>query len=670
MKKRIETQIAKLRDDLRKHNHLYYVFAQPVISDRDYDMMMKELEALETEHPEFASDDSPSKRVGGAPLDGFDNVPHAVPMISLSNTYNREEVREWEERIRKLLPADLAATMTYVVEPKIDGAAVSLRYENGSLVRGMTRGDGINGDDITANLKTIRSIPLVLQGDAPRVLEVRGEAYMPKTKFVELNQKRAAAGLDLYANPRNTCAGSLKLLDSQEVAKRPLDAILYATGELDGIDFDSHSGMLDAISGFGFKAQVKTWPCANIEEVLEAIDALAEMKHDFDFEIDGAVVKVNERDLYDTLGSTAKSPRWATSFKYPPDQVETVLKEITIQVGHTGVLTPVAELEPVFVSGSTVSRATLHNEDEIRRKDIKIGDHVIIEKAGEIIPAVVSVVTKKRTGKEKDFAMPGACPICGSPVGRNEGEVALRCQGDNCPAQKVGKIIKFSRRNCMDIDGLGEKLVIQLFEAGLVRTAADLYALELDQVSGLERMGQKSAQNLIDGLEKSKGNDLWRLIHGISIPQVGESTAKMLQDHFKNIDELAAATPDILEQLPDCGPIVADCIAMWFQDEQNQQLIAGFKSHGLDPQAPEKSAARAGAQVFEGQVWVVTGTLANLSRNEAKELITSLGGKVTGSVSAKTNFLLAGEKAGSKLAKAEGLGVSVVDEEAFQKLLP
>jgi len=661
MKEKIET----LRAELHRHNNLYYVEARPEITDREYDRLLDELSDLEAAHPEFASPDSPTQRVGGAPLEHFDNVRHARPMISLSNTYSMEEIGEYDQRTRKLVPGADADRISYIVEPKIDGAAISLRYENGSLVRGLTRGDGISGDDITANLKTIQSIPLKLKGNPPPVLEVRGECWMAKDKFNSLNQKRIDAGKEPYANPRNFTAGSLKLLDPREVAKRPLDATLYSVGELDGIDFSSHQDLLNQLHAFGFKSQPKTWTCKNVAELQGAVNELEAMKHDFDFEIDGAVIKVDQRDLYDAMGSTSKSPRWATSYKYEPEQAETTLREISIQVGRTGVLTPVAELEPVLVSGTTVSRATLHNEDEIRRKDIRIGDRVIIEKRGEIIPAVVRVVAEKRSGDETEFVMPTACPVCDGSVARHESEVALRCENPGCPEKVKGWLRHFASRKALDIEGLGDTLADLLVQAELVKDPADLFHLELPSVAALERMGRKSAQNLLDGVEASKSRELWRFIHALGIRHVGVGTAQILEEHFENIDAVATADFATLEALPDCGPIVAQTLVDYFADETNQARIEAFKAAGLNPQRAVAETTDTDQQPFLGQTWVLTGKLTQYTRDEAAEIIKKLGGKTSGSVSKNTSVLLAGEKAGSKRTKAEGLGVKIISEEDF-----
>ena len=588
-------------------------------------------------------------------------------MISLSNTYNKDELREYDERTRKLLKQ--SDDCTYVVEPKIDGVAVSLRYENGRLMLGCTRGDGITGDDITANLRTIDSIPLVLQGDAPAVLEVRGEAFFPSARFNAMNEQREEAGKEPFANPRNAAAGSLKQLDPREVAKRPLDAVFYALGEVEGIEFDSHRALLEALPVFGFKSQPRVWHCTGLDEVEAAVDELEATKFDFEFEIDGAVIKVDDRNLYDMLGSTSKSPRWATAFKYEPEQAETMLRDITIQVGRTGVLTPVAKLEPVQVSGTTVSRATLHNEEEIQRKDIRVGDRVLIEKKGEIIPAVVHVLTEKRSGKEKKFKMPKACPVCGGNVSKREGEVALRCENTTCPAQVKTFLQHFASRKAMDVEGLGSSLVEQLVDQGLVNDPVDLYHLKVEEVAGLERMGRKSAQNLIDGLGESKGRDLWRFIHALGIRHVGASTSKMLQQNFRNIEALAVADRETLEALPDCGPIVAGSIHDFFRNPAVIERLQAFKSVGLDPQNEPTEETAGAEKPFAGQTWVITGTLGKYKRTEAGAIVERLGGKVSGSVSKNTSVLLAGEKAGSKLARAESLGVRIISEDEFDALV-
>lgn len=662
-KAQAKQRIEKLRAEIERYNRLYYIEAKPEIGDREYDKLLQTLEELERQFPEFASALSPTQRVGGAPLDHFESVRHAVAMMSLSNTYSKEELVEFDRRIRKLLPE---ATFNYVLEPKIDGVAISLRYENGELVRAVTRGDGTTGDDVTANVRTINSIPLRLADMMPpAVLEVRGEVYMDTAGFAKLNEKRQEAGQEPFANPRNACAGSLKLLDPSEVAKRPLDAIFYATGELDGIAFDTHEQMLQTLKGYGLRITPSYWKHENIEEVLDRLDELESMRHGFPFEMDGGVIKVNDRGLYEKLGSTAKSPRWAVAYKYEPEQAETTLHAISIQVGRTGVLTPVAELEPVQLAGTTVKRATLHNEDEIRRKDIKIGDRVVVEKAGEIIPAVVKVLSEKRTGAETEFAMPGTCPVCHAEVEKREGEVALRCTNLQCPAQVKNWLAHFASRGAMDINGLGESLVEQLVDGGLVKNPAELYALKKAEVLGLERMGEKSADNLIKGIEASKKRPFEKVLFGLGIRHVGKGAALILANEFKNIDALMDADIGQLEAIRDIGPIVGRSVVDYFRSEEARKTIDQLRAAGVN----FKQADAAGSKELDGLVFVLTGTLGTMSREEAGDKILARGGKVSSSVSKKTSYLVAGESAGSKLAKAEELGVTVLNEEQFMALL-
>ncbi|WP_372806867.1 NAD-dependent DNA ligase LigA [Pontiella sp.] len=656
-------RIEALRSEIERHNRLYYIDAKPEIGDRDYDALLHELEALEKQHPEYASATSPTQRVGGAPLAGFESVRHAVPMMSLSNTYSKEELAEFDRRIRKLIPEE---TFDYVLEPKIDGVAISLRYENGELVRAVTRGDGTTGDDVTVNIRTIHSIPLRLSDMMPpAVLEVRGEIYMDTAGFAKLNETRQEAGLEPFANPRNACAGSLKLLDSREVAKRPLDAVFYATGQLDGIAFKTHALMLESLKNYGLRITPNYWLYPTIEEVLDQLDALESMRHEFPFEMDGAVIKVNERVLYEELGYTAKSPRWAVAYKYEPEQAETTLRAISIQVGRTGVLTPVAELEPVLLAGTTVKRATLHNEDEIRRKDIRIGDRVIIEKAGEIIPAVVKVVEEKRKGTETEFSMPAACPVCGGEVEKREGEVALRCINLQCPAQVKNWLTHFASRGAMDINGLGESLVEQLVDGGLVKNPAELYALQKVEVLGLERMGEKSAENLIKGIEESKQRPFEKVLFGLGIRHVGKGAATILANEFKNIDALMAADTLRLEEIHDIGPIVGKSVVDYFQSDDTRAVIDQLRAAGVN----FEQAATGASHELEGLTFVLTGSLESMTRDEAGDQIKARGGKVSSSVSKNTSYLVAGESAGSKLAKAEKLGVTILNEEQLIALL-
>lgn len=658
-------RIRELRRLIEHHNTRYYQESKPEISDREYDALYRELVDLEARHPDLVTPESPTRRIGERPLDGFRTVDHAVPMMSLSNTYNKDELRAFDARIRKRLPD---ASMTYVLEPKIDGVAVTLRYEKGEFALGATRGDGRKGDDITRNIKTIRSIPHRLKGEShPAVLEVRGEVYMTKQGFVRLNMEREEAGEDAFANPRNAAAGSLKQLDSTIVKQRPLSAVFYSVGELKGVDFATHSQLLAALHTFGLPTPPKVWHGKTIDAVLDALDELETMRHDFDFEMDGGVIKVDQRRHYDDLGYTAKSPRWAVAYKYEPERAETLLKDIAVQVGRTGVLTPVAELEPVFVSGSTISRATLHNEDEIRRKDIRIGDRVFIEKAGEVIPAVVAVNTAARTGKERLFKMPGRCPVCGEPVARREGEVALRCENLQCPAQVKRWIAHFAQRGAMDIDGMGDVMVEQLVDGGLVKSPGDLYRLTKDQVVALERMGDKSADNLLAGIKASKDREFWRVLFALGIRHVGARSAQVLESHFANVEALIGATAEELDDIEDIGPVVAQSIHNYFQDKRNRAVIRDLKEAGVN--FARTSRAKSVSDTLKGRIFVLTGTLPHLTREEASEQIRAHGGVVSSSVSKKTDYVVAGDQPGSKYDKAVKLGIAVIDEDALINLI-
>ncbi len=654
-------EIEKLRAEIERHNRLYYVEASPQISDRDYDALLKRLETLEKQFPELAAPDSPTRRVGGEPLKGFENVRHSVPMISLANTYNKEELIEFDARVKKLLGG---TPCSYVLEPKIDGVAISLRYENGLLVRAVTRGDGTTGDDVTANIRTIKSIPLRLSNNPPDVLEVRGEVYMTRKGFAALNEERQEAGLEPFANPRNACAGSLKQLDPRIVASRPLDALFYGLGECSAV-YETHEQMLAALTGHGLRITPQFWVCGEIAEVLEKLDVLAGMRHSFPFEMDGGVIKINQRSLYETLGSTAKSPRWAVAYKYEPEQAETLLKEITIQIGRTGVLTPVAELEPVQLAGTVVKRATLHNEDEIKRKDIRVGDRVIVEKAGEIIPAVVRVVTEKRTGRETPFDMQAACKALGINPVKNEGEVAWRIDDLHHPAMLKRWLTYFASRNGMDIEGLGESVVEQLVDAGLVKSPADLYDLKKSQLLGLEGFKDKKAQNLIDGIAASKSRPFDRILFALGIRHVGSGSARVLAQSFPDIEKLTAAPIETLEEIRDIGPVVGQSICDFFQTPSNRKLIERLQAAGVN----FAQTAKAASDEFAGLTFVLTGTMESMSREEAGEQIRARGGSVTSSVSKNTTYVVAGEKAGSKLTKAEELGVKVLSEQQFLKLL-
>ena len=672
---------AELAGQIQAHDHAYYILAQPSISDSEYDRLYRELLDLEQAHPELATADSPSQRVGGAPVSEFRSVQHLMPMLSLDNTYSQGEVREFVARVRRALPN---AALEWTVEPKVDGVAINLRYENGVLAVGATRGDGATGDDITSNLKTIRSIPLRLRapkkksGDLssalPQVMEARGEVYLTRAGFAKLNAEREAAGEEKFANPRNAAAGSLKQLDPRLAAKRPLDLVIYGVGQVEGAGRPAtHDEVLRWLKELGFKTPEKSWLCRSEEELFQAIEELDGMRKQFAYETDGAVIKLNSYELREKAGATAKAPRWAMAYKYAAEQAETKLKAITLHVGRTGAVTPVAELEPVFLAGSTISRATLHNEDELRRKDIRVGDTVTIEKAGEVIPAVVGVSLSKRTGSEIPFEFPKMCPECGGPLAKATGlaagdpGVVWRCVNWECPAQVRGRLEHWCARGAMDIEGGGEVLVRQLVSRGLAKDPADLYALTLEQVAGIERMGEKSARNFLDGLEASKQRDLWRLLFGLGIFHVGAGVAKALGRSFATLDDLRGKTVEELTSVEDVGEVIAESVAQWFAQPRHQELIEKLRAAGVNFNSSIYQPAAA-QLAFTGKTFVLTGTLPTLKREEAAAKIEALGGKVSGSVSKKTAYVVAGEDAGSKLEKARKLEIPVLDEAEFLKI--
>lgn len=680
-------QIAKLREEIRRHDRLYYVEAKPAISDFDYDKLYSELTKLETEFPDLVTPDSPSQRVGGEPQKGFKSVQHAHPMLSLEKSDTLEGLKKFDADLRKQLPGE---DIEYVLEPKIDGVSISVRYENGQLVLAATRGDGSTGDDITVNIKTVKAIPLSLGGPggaalpttgtgrarppgAPSVLEVRGEAYMPVAEFEKYNEKLREAGEKTLPNPRNATAGTLKQLDPRIVAQRPVSAVFYAVAEP---AFETHTEALEALKKLGLPTPHFWWKCKSMDEVLSRYekdviaggDEAKDLRTKVPYELDGIVVKVNSLDQQQRIPAKARAPGYAMVFK--PEHwikpAETKLKDITVQVGRTGVLTPVAELEPVFVQGSTVSRATLHNEEEIKRKDIRIGDTVIIRKAGMVIPEVVEVVTGKRTGKEKKFKMPAKCPVCGGPVTRDPEFVAYRCENIACPAQLKRHIGHFASRGAMDIEGLGWALVDQLVDKKLVRDVADLYSLTVEQVADLERMAEKSASNVVTAIAASKDRELWRLINGLGIAHVGEGAARKLADHFHDLDKLAAASIEQLQEAEDVGPVMAESIHEFFRNPRNQEVLAKLRKAGIRPRRSDIPVATG---PFSGKTVVVTGTLERFSRTEAQDALRKAGATVTDSVSKKTDYLIVGEDAGSKLEKAQKLGVKTLTEAEFVKLL-
>ena len=656
-------KIEQLRKDIERHDYYYYVLDDPKITDREYDRLMGELKGLEAKHPEWITPESPTQRVGGAPAEGFDTVVHKVPMFSLDNTYNVEELRDFHNRVVKNLKTD---EVEYVVELKIDGLGVSLFYEDDKFVRGATRGDGKTGEDITANLKTILSIPLALpmQSAGFKSMEVRGEVYMTRKGFEKLNQKREEDGEAPFANPRNAAAGSLRLLDSRITATRPLNIWVYNVGHYDGPNYESHKELLTRLKDLGLRTN-PAWLCRSFGEVLKKVNEWQEKKLTLDYDIDGLVVKVNSLAQQKKLGWTAKHPRWAAAFKYEAEEAETIVEDIRVQVGRTGAITPVAELTPVFVSGSTVSRATLHNEDEITKLDVRVGDRVVIIKAGEIIPKVVRVLDKDRKGRKPKFKMPKTCPECDSIIERPEGEAVWRCVNATCPAQLKERLLHFASRNAMDIDHLGTAIVDQLVDTGKVKSFYELYDLKLADVSTLERMAKKSGQNLIDAIEKSKQAGLARLVFGLGIRHVGQRVAQVLAQTYGSMDALSKAPYEDLEAIDEIGPRIAESIREFFGEKHNKKELCKLKQHKLVMTQEQKE----GGGNLSGKQFVLTGTLESLTRDEAKRKIIDAGGRVTSSVSAKTDYVVAGVDPGSKLTKAQKLGVAILSEKEFQKLI-
>jgi DNA ligase (NAD+) len=713
--KQAAKRLAQLRDEIRKHDRLYHDEAAPIISDREYDRVYKELVDLETQFPDLVTPDSPTQRVGGKPLQAFEQVSHLIPMLSLDNTYSEEEVKNFYARIQRLLPDE---KIPVVIEPKVDGVAVSLVYENGRLRQAATRGDGNVGDNITQNIRTIRSVPERLRGDAPKLLEVRGEVYMDRKGFEKLNEGRKKKGLPLFANPRNAAAGSLKQLDPEIVAKRPLGVVLYGTGATEGVDVDFHSEIFPLLKKLGLPVTERWWLAESVEEILGAIHELDGIRHNFAYQTDGAVVKVNSFTQREQLGFTAKSPRWAIAYKYAAERVETRLKDILIQVGRTGILTPVAMLEPVFVSGSTVGRATLHNEDEIKRKDIRIGDTVVIEKAGEVIPAVVEVVKQKRPRDTKpfDFArhIHGKCPVCGGEIRRDPEFVAWRCENLHCPAQTTRRVEFFAARGALDIESVGGIVADKLVERGLVREPLDLFELKIEQLGKLNLgteeasrvFGEKNATKAINAIERARTLPLSRWLFALAIADVGKTTATQLARFHPTIEDLANSQllRDVLDYheqrdqkesakeiagrliktgfakrskskaekdgiATEVGPVVAQSVLDFFASPSGKKILRRMNELGIQPKSEKVSAKKAAELPLAGKTFVLTGTLPSMTREEATEKIEALGGHVTGSASKKTDYVLAGAEPGSKFEKAKELGVKIINEAAFRKML-
>lgn len=652
-------EIQALRAELEQANYEYYVLDAPSMSDYDFDHKLRRLEELEAAHPELVTPDSPTQRVGGKVADGFREVVHPVPLESLQDVFSVEELEEFGQRVHDTLGKDVE----YDVEPKVDGLSVALEYVDGLLVRGATRGDGRVGEDVTENLKTIQSIPLRLE-DAPRRLIVRGEVFMPKKSFEQLNQERELRGEPLFANPRNAAAGSMRQLDPKITASRKLDIRVFNVQLAEGMDFQTHTETLEYLEQKRFKV-IPHYTCSTMQEAAERIAALGEGRESYSFDIDGAVVKVNSLSDREALGSTAKFPRWAAAFKYPPEQKPSKIIDIVVQVGRTGVLTPKAVVEPVRLAGTTVTNATLHNQDFITEKDIRIGDTVLVQKAGEIIPEIVSVLKEKRPEGTEPYRLPSVCPVCGAPVARDEDGAHIRCTGAECPAQRLRHLVHFASRDAMDIEGLGPAVVEALVGADLVRGPSDLYALKPDQVAALDRMGKKSAQNLLAAIEKSKENDLSRLIFAFGIRQVGQKAGKILAAHFGSLNALMGASVEELTEVPDIGAITARSIVEWFQNPQSQHLIETLRSAGVNMSSREAPVS----DRLAGKTFVLTGALEGFTRDEAGARIEALGGKVSGSVSKKTSYVVAGEAAGSKLKKANELGIPILTEAEFLELL-
>jgi DNA ligase (NAD+) len=667
-------RVNALRQEIRRHEELYYVQAQPEISDADFDALMNELKALEQQHPGLVTPDSPTQRVGGRPAEGFATVEHIQPMLSLDNAYDEEDLRAFDERVRKGL--QLETSPTYVAELKIDGLSIALTYEDGRLVRGATRGDGVRGEDVTQNVRTVRAIPLSLRGGPKGRIEVRGEVYLPKKNFERINEEQKEAGEPLYANPRNTAAGTMRNLDPTLVAKRGLAAWTYQlvagskdAGSKDPAPPTSHAEMLSDLAKWGLPVEPNWKTCDGIDAVIEFCQSWRDKRGKLAFETDGVVIKLNDPQMRERLGYTSKFPRWATAFKFPAERKVAMLHRIDINIGRTGAATPFAILEPTVVAGSTISMATLHNPDDIIRKDIRPGEMVIIEKAGDVIPRVVGPANPDAAERPEPWVMPTACPVCGSELKKPEDEAVWRCENSSCPSKLRRGLEHFASRGAMNIEGMGEMLVGQLCEKGLIRSYADIYSLTQETLENLDRMGKKSAAKVLGELEKSKSNDVWRLLYALGIRHVGERGAQVLADHFGSIDAIERASLEELQQVREIGPVLAASVRSWFDEPANRELIDGFRKAGLKLQG-ERKVAPAGPQPLAGKTYVITGEVTGMSREDAQAKLQALGAKVTGSVSKKTTALIVGAEPGaSKLEKAQALGIPQLDDAAFQQLI-
>ncbi|MCL5256641.1 MAG: NAD-dependent DNA ligase LigA [Chloroflexi bacterium] len=657
----------ELRQAIQHHNYRYYVLDDPEIADAEYDALFRELRALEEEHPELATADSPTRRVGAEPLSAFAPAEHLIPMLSLANVFNENEFRAWDARVRRLSERE---DVQYVVEPKIDGLAISLIYQDGVLVRGATRGDGARGEDVTQNLRTIPTVPLRLYAgngvSVPQLLEVRGEVYMPKAAFERLNEVRAKNGESLFANPRNAAAGSVRQLDPKVTASRPLRIFLYALGMVEGIAFESHYQALDYLGKLGFPTTPDPRVCRGVEETVRACQGWAARREDLDFDIDGSVVKVDSIALQNALGFVGREPRWAVAYKFPAMQATTVVKDIIINIGRTGTVNPTAVLEPVEIGGVTVQRATLHNEDEIQRKDIRIGDTVVVQRAGDVIPQIVKVVPGGRTGAEREFQMPKVCPVCGSAIERAPGESMAYCTGAACQAQLKERVIHFASREAMDIEGLGEKLCVQLVDLGIVTDVGDIYCLTPAKLLGMERMAEKSAGNILEAIEKSKARPFDRVLYALGIRHVGSKTAEMLVNRFRSLDKLLAASTEEIAGIYGLGNVVGESVVIFLRQERNIEVIRKLREAGLRFQVDGEVSS---VLPLSGLSFVITGRLAQYTRSQAEEALRALGAETGSSVTKKTSFLVVGEDPGSKLAKAQSLGVKILSEQGLQALL-
>jgi len=663
----VRGRVEDLRRQINRANYLYYVLNSPEISDAQYDQLLRELQRLEEQHPELVTSDSPTQRVGAPPLDEFETVRHRVPMLSLGNAFDQQELRAFDERLKRHLGLPAGNQLDYMAELKVDGLAVSLTYEGGIFTRGSTRGDGFTGEDVTVNLRTIKAIPLrMLADNPPPMVEIRGEVYLDKREFARINSERQQAGDALFANPRNAAAGSVRQLDSSITARRRLDIIIYGIGEVEGITFERHRQILDYLRQAGFKTSPQSQLCHGIDEVYAYCQEWQEKHGELTFGTDGVVVKVDSLALQRELGQVSRSPRWAVAYKFPPEQQVTVVKDIIVSVGRTGALTPVAVMEPVVVSGSTVQNAVLHNEDEVARKDVRVGDTVVIRKAGDVIPEVVSVVVGKRTGKERPFRMPDKCPVCGADAIRPPGEAVRRCAGIACPAQMLQRMLHFFSRGALDAEGVGPALILQLVQRGLVRDPADFFFLTKDQLLTLERMGDRSAQNVLDAIEGSKRPPLDRLIYALGIRHVGDHVAEVLARRFGSLQQLANTGEEELAQTPEIGPVIAQSVAIFFKQKQTRELLGKLEKTGVAPSAIEMPVGASGP--FAGKTVVFTGAMT-MPRLEAEAIVTAQGGRAASSVSKRTDYVVVGESPGSKYEKAQELGIPVLTEEEFCRMV-